>query len=103
MKVFLSQPMNGVPEEEVLKLRCHMESYLEQVYGPVDIIDSYVHENVPENAGRLWYLGTSIRMMQEADLVVFCPGWENAKGCRVEEKVCLEYGIPAIYITDTNL
>lgn len=103
MKVFLSQKMNGVPEEEILKLRCHMESCLVQVYGSVDIIDNYHHDDAPENAGRLWYLGRSIQMMAEADLVVFCPGYEEAKGCLIEERVCLEYDIPAIYITDTNL
>ena len=30
--------------------------------------------------------------MSEADAVVFMPGWENARGCRIEHEIALEYG-----------
>ena len=42
-------------------------------------------------------LGKSISLMSEADLVVFAPGWENARGCRIEHEVAKEYGIQVSY------
>lgn len=98
MKVFISQPMNGLPEEEVIAVRKRAIETIEHVYGKVEIIESYIHENVPKNAGRLWHLGESIKLMSEADLVVFCPGYENARGCRIEEAVCDEYDIPSVIL-----
>lgn len=100
MKVFLSHPMHGMSEKEVMDLRRRAKSYLDEFYGEVEIIDNYHHENAPENAGRVWHLGESIKMMNDADLVVFCPGYELARGCRVEEKICLEYDIPYLVLEE---
>lgn len=41
----------------------------------------------------LEYLGESIKYLSQADLAVFCPGWETARGCRVEHMCCQEYGV----------
>ena len=70
--------------------------YLQRKYGPIELIDNYNHVNVPENAGRLWHLGTSIRQMEEADAIYFCPGWEDAKGCRIEYNICELYNLKVI-------
>jgi hypothetical protein len=90
--------MYGLSEEEVLDTRAKVVEHLKRVYEEVEVIESYIHENVPENAGRLWHLGESIKMMSEADLVVFCPGYKNARGCLVEEAVCNQYNIPCLVI-----
>jgi len=39
-----------------------------------------------------WYLGKSIEMLAEADLVFFGKGWEEARGCRIEREVSEKYG-----------
>lgn len=94
MVVFLSHKMNGLSEEEILKIRKDAEGRLKTFYGDdICILDNYHHKNVPENAGRVWHLGESIKMMEKADLVCFCPGWEDAKGCQIEFWICLMYGI----------
>lgn len=98
MKVFISQPMYGLSDEEVLATRAEAVEFVSRAYGEVEVIESYIHENVPANAGRLWHLGESIKLMSEAELVVFCPGYECARGCRVEEKICEEYHIPYIIL-----
>ena len=60
MKVFLSHPMSGLKEDEVMTLRMSVLEYLRNKYDTyIELIDNYHHENVPENAGRLWHLGTS--------------------------------------------
>lgn len=93
MRVFISQKMNGLTEEEVYRTRKNAQEYLVGKYGKVDIIESYIHQNVPNDAGRLWYLGESIKMMEKADGVYFCPGWEEAKGCQIEYEICRIYGL----------
>ena len=42
-------------------------------------------------------LGKSISLMSDADLVVFAPGWEDARGCRIEHQVARDYGIQVSY------
>ena len=93
-QVFISQPMNGRSEEEILKERQEIMDLLKiELDRDEDyvLIDNYHKENIPAGAGRLWYLGTSISLMDGADIVVFAPGWVTAKGCRIERKVVENY------------
>ena len=100
MKVFISQPMNGLSEEEILGNRDRAIKYLKKTYGEdVDIIDSYFGDNITIEATNepAYYLGKSIEMMADADLVFFAKGWKKARGCCIEEKVASEYGIARKY------
>lgn len=94
MTVFLSHKMNGLTDDEVFEIRDNAVKYLEEKYGRVvHVIDNFHHDNVPEDAGRIWHLGESIKMMEKADGIYFCPGWMDAKGCQIEYKVCRTYGL----------
>ena len=63
---------------------------------PVEFIDSYFSEGASKNP--IDSLGKSISLIGGADLVVFAPGWENARGCRIEHEVAKEYGIQIAYV-----
>lgn len=95
LTVFLSHPMNGLTEEEIFEIRDKAVKHLERKYDgkKINVIDNVHHWDAPANAGRLWHLGESIKMMNEADGVYFCPGWMNAKGCQIEYEVCKTYGL----------
>lgn len=93
MKVFLSHQMTGLSEAKVMEIRNAALENLRNRFGAVELIDNYRHENVPDNAGRIWHLGTSIRMMEQADLIYFCAGWKEAKGCLIERQICDIYGL----------
>ena len=41
----------------------------------------------------LRYLGYAIYMLADCDEAAFGEGWKSARGCRIEYKVCQEYGI----------
>ena len=96
MKVFISQPMRGLDEEEILKTR---DQILEGVAGFLGIENETIRE-VPSfnpsmkgmNAVRA--LGSSIELLGQADYVFFAPGWDEAPGCRVEHYICELYDIP---------
>lgn len=93
MKVFISQPMAGYADnviEEVRKTICEQFSIKNE-----DLINNF-DKTIPSGLknDRVWCLGDSICLMAVANLVIFAPGWEEARGCRIEHKICEEYGIP---------
>ncbi len=96
MKAFISQPMNGLTDEEIRAEREKAIASLKEKYGDdIEIIDSFF-ENAPHDAKPLWFLGKSIELLSTADVAYFCKGWENARGCRIENTCAIEYGLEVI-------
>ena len=101
MKVFISQPMRGKTDEEILAERekairavkefCSYESDEE-----CEIIDSFFQE-APVGVKPLWYMGESIKLLAEADLAYFVKGYEKARGCVIEVMCARLYGIPTFF------
>lgn len=94
MKVFISQPMRGLTEEEIFKNRADVISAFREIKKSdgmeVHYIDNYNH-GLPEDASPLLYLGEDIQRMAEADIVIMAPGWTKARGCRAEYHVACTY------------
>ncbi len=98
VKVFISQPMNGKTDEEILKERNQLIDCAKEHYGEnIEVIDSFF-KGAPHNANPLWFLGESIKKLSEADVAVFAKDWEKARGCKIENECCISYGITAIEI-----
>ena len=97
-KIFISQPMNGKTNEEIKNERNYIIDKLRENES-VEIIDSFFKDK-PYEASPLWYLGESIKLMSEADIVFFCNGWQTARGCQIEHDCALEYGIDTMYEED---
>lgn len=97
-KIFISQPMNGKTTEEIENERNYIIGRLKE-NECVEIIDSFFKDE-PYEALPLWYLGESIKLMSEADVVFFCNGWQTARGCQIEHDCALEYGIDTMYEED---
>lgn len=45
----------------------------------------------------LCVLGKSLEALAGADIIYFCPGWDTARGCKIEHQCAVEYGIERIY------
>ena len=88
MKVMISQPMMGKSTKQIKEERVNLIQMLESEGH--QIIDTVL--DISEVLSPVYYLGESIKKMSEADAVVFMPGWENARGCRIEHEIALEYG-----------
>ena len=97
-KIFISQPMNGKTTEEIENERNYIIDKLRENES-VEIIDSFFKDK-PYESSLLWYLGESIKLMSEADIVFFCNGWQTARGCQIEHDCALEYGIDTMYEED---
>ena len=93
MKVFISQPMRGLDNDAILATRKEILNKVEEMYPgkDIDLIDSFF-KDAPVEAKPLWYLGDSLKLMSEADLIVFVPDWNTARGCKIEHECALQYG-----------
>lgn len=101
MKVFISQAMRGLTDEEILKTREEAIKFAKTTIGlasgdAVEIIDSFF-QSAPTEAKPLWFLGKSLELLSTADVCLFVGDWENARGCRIEHECCVQYGISRIY------
>ena len=95
-KLFISQPMRGKTDEEILAERKKAIDSAERNLGePVEVIDSFF-QNAPADARPLWFLGKSLELLSTADIAYFAKGWEDARGCRIENQCAIEYGIEVI-------
>lgn len=91
-KIFISQPMQGKTNEEIKQER----ERISREIGETVVIDSFF-EGMPHDAKPVWFLGESLKTLSQADAAYFAPGWESARGCRIEHAACEEYGIKIIH------
>ena len=95
-KLFISQPMRGKTDEEILSVRQKAIESAERHLGEkVEVIDSFFRD-APVDANPLWYLAKSLELLSTADVVYFAKDWENARGCRIENTCAIEYGIELV-------
>ncbi len=90
MKVFISQKMGGKLSEEIEEARGRATKEIKAMFGEdIEIIDTFF-----KDSGRppIELLGESIKLMSDADLVVFIYDWHNGRGCLIEHEVAELYG-----------
>lgn len=112
MKYFISQPMRNRTEKEIKMERNQIIDDIKRVDPSAVIIDSMIAEEAPTvREKRVWYLGQSISLLADADVVVDATPVNSkwSSGCKVEMVTAKEYGIPtwiwepeAIYIPNYN-
>ena len=95
-KLFISQPMNGKSDEEILREREKAIEEAKKALGEdVEVIDSFF-QSAPADARPLWFLGKSLELLSTADIAYFAQGWEEARGYRIEHDCTVEYGVNRI-------
>lgn len=98
IKVFISQPMAGKINEEIVSERVTLIDKARSRFGDVDVIESYM-PGCPESKNEaLYMLGKSLCKLSEADVAVFAKGWEDARGCRIENQAAIDYGLDVIEV-----
>lgn len=95
-KIFISQPMRGKSDEEILAER---ENVIAAVKTTIDdevvVLDTFITDHRTRTP--LQCLAKSIEMLSDADIAIFIGGWEHTRGCQIEHKCCVDYGIDVIY------
>lgn len=93
-KVFISQPMKDKTEQEIQEERADIISRVREHYPDAEIIDSYFTDYKPSTGNvALKYLAKSLELLADADVAFFSKGWQNARGCKIENECAIQYGI----------
>ena len=108
--IFISQPMTGKSEEEILATRQKAIDRIHRLASKddeqVNIIDSYIDDATRnEFQGRMgdainwdiYWLSKSLERLAMADTIWLCDGWEYSKGCNVELECAISYGLHIVY------
>jgi len=114
MKIFISQPMNGKCDKEIIKAKesalYKFNKYLEHEYDKINEGKTKGLQEVPVvevintffddyNGNAMQFLGKSISEgLALADIAIFLPGWSNARGCKIEHDIAIAYGVKTFYI-----
>lgn len=102
IKVFISQPMRDKTDDEIKKERERAIEEVKKVFNDeVEIIDSFF-EGAPHDAKPLWFLGESFKKLSDADVVYFCKGFENYRGCMLEFQAASQYGVKVMTEKDVD-
>ena len=95
-KLFISQPMKGKTDEEILAVRKEAIRLAKEKLGEeVEVIDSFF-QGAPVDARPLWFLGKSFELLSTADIAYFAEGWQGFLGCIMERLAAEKYGIETI-------
>lgn len=89
--------MKSKSTEQVRAEMSKVFAVIEEKLPEAELIDSIIDDADKDIALRgddagLWYLGKSIILLSEADLVFFVNDWANYRGCSTERKVAEDYG-----------
>lgn len=95
-KLFISQPMNGKTDLEILREREQAVNVAVAILREeVEVIDTF-YTDFPSNAKPLEYIARSIKDLANADIAFFADGWQEKRGCRIEKECAEQYGIRCI-------
>lgn len=103
MLVYISQPMSDKSDQEIVTVREKIFGDFRAEHPEATLLGSYldqaelqkmpVYKNQP-----VALLGEALQIMADADVVLFAPGWEHYRGCRIEDRVANYYDIKRIYV-----
>lgn len=97
IRVFISQPMRGKSNEEIIKERKKAYENIKRLYpnDNIIVIDSFF-KDAPHDAKPLFYLANALMLLSTADVAYFTKDYYNARGCKIEYECALNYGIDII-------
>lgn len=112
--IFISQPMTGKSEEEILATREKEIEKIHQLFDAdgveINIIASYIDdatrkhfkEHVSDDINwDIFWLSQSLERLAMADMIWLCDGWEYSNGCNIELECATRYGISIMYPEST--
>lgn len=95
-KLFISQPMDGKTDEEILSERITAIAEAKELVGEeVEVIDTF-YTDFSSDAKPLEYLARSISDLANADVAYFAKGWDEKRGCKIEYECATQYGVSTI-------
>ena len=100
----ISQPMHGLTEVQIVETRNRFLQFAEkenlEVVNTLFTDEFFSEKSLKERDVRnvpMQYLAKSIEAMSLCNVAYFAKGWENARGCKIENEVAVKYGMEVIY------
>ncbi len=99
MKVMISMPMNGKKHKQIKERMNYLKKIFESMH--IEVIDSIIEETADpdtynEYSPALFYIGESIKLLGQVDMLYMDDGWRLARGCVIEHDIAKKYGIKVI-------
>lgn len=89
--LFISQPMSGLTNEQILDVRQKATDYISSKYPDYEICVLPSYKQQPDETynavSAVNLLGNAISLMAGANIIYFVPGWQKSKGCQIENEV----------------
>jgi len=100
MMIYLAHPYGGDArnKDDAAKIAAgiHAETGLD-VFNPLDEF-TFLSSDTDERG----ILYACKGALETCSLIVFCPGWEQSRGCRYERMIAKKRGIPRMYINEDH-
>lgn len=98
-KVYVSMPKSGKSLKEIHEKQKSLTEGIERVLG--DAIELlYPEQEAKPNDKPLSLLLDNLRLINDADYVVFVEGWNEEHESRLEHEIVIMYGVPYAEISD---
>lgn len=99
VKIFISQLMKDKTNQEIEQERKEIIEKIRKHFKKIkiEVVDSFI-KDAPHDAKPLWFLGKSLELLSNTNVIVLGKGWKNSRGCVIEHECAVQYGIPIIYI-----
>lgn len=90
MKIYISIPITGRPEQEVRRHAEYLkDALIKSYYDVVSVVSPFDINQGKENPQYEDYICTDLRAMLDCDAILFCKGWEKSCGCNIEHDVAM--------------
>ena len=106
-KAMISQAMAGLNESQILETKNKATQKIEELGYEVHntyFTDEWTQSEILEDTGftnkPLFFLAKSLEGMSKCEAVFFCKGWENSRGCKLEQAAAKAYHLTLIYEKD---
>jgi hypothetical protein len=104
IKIMMSQPMNGLTGEQIVEAKNRFLEFAKK--ENMEVVHTYFKDewfakielkSIGVIQVPMYYLAKSLEKMSFCNTVYFAKGWENARGCKIEHEVALQYGLDILY------
>ena len=99
-KYFISVPMFNKTDREIQSAFDKCKAEIKRTDPNAQFIDTLVKDDLKARYVDVAYLAKSLELLADADAAVFYGDYTKSRGCLIEHRVCVAYGIPRHYVSD---
>ena len=97
---FISVPMKNRFKFEIEQDILTMQKAIDEKYDDVECINTIVEDKPPYETSNqaIWYLGKSIELLSQCDILVCKKNVDGYNGCFIEKEIAKRYGLEIIEV-----